>query len=27
GQKVCTVRGKIDTQNDRCIRKVQWFSI
>ncbi|GHW31693.1 RTX toxin activating protein [Vibrio cholerae] len=27
GQKVCTVRGKVDAQNDRCIRKVQWFSI
>ena len=27
GQKVCTVRGKVDVQNDRCIRKVQWFSI
>ncbi|MGR5146437.1 RTX toxin-activating lysine-acyltransferase RtxC [Photobacterium alginatilyticum] len=27
GQKVCTVRGKVDAQNDRCIRQVQWFSI
>ncbi|HDY7429539.1 TPA: RTX toxin-activating lysine-acyltransferase RtxC, partial [Vibrio vulnificus] len=21
------VRGKVDAQNDRCIRKIQWFSI
>ncbi|MCR9387271.1 RTX toxin-activating lysine-acyltransferase RtxC [Vibrio metoecus] len=27
GQKVCTVRGRVNTQNGRCIRKVQWFSI
>ncbi|MCG6305174.1 RTX toxin-activating lysine-acyltransferase RtxC [Vibrio vulnificus] len=27
GQKVYTVRGKVDAQNDRCIRKIQWFSI
>ncbi|MEH6531232.1 MAG: RTX toxin-activating lysine-acyltransferase RtxC [Photobacterium frigidiphilum] len=27
GQKVSTVRGKVDAQNDRCIRQVQWFSI
>ncbi len=27
GQKVCTVRGKVDQQFDRCIRKVQWFTI
>ncbi|MDV5224395.1 RTX toxin-activating lysine-acyltransferase RtxC [Providencia rettgeri] len=26
-QKVCTVRGKLDIQSNRCIRKVQWFSI
>ena len=27
GQKVCTVRGKLDAHHDRCIRQVQWFSI
>ncbi len=27
GQKACTVRGILDIQNDRCIRKVQWFSV
>ncbi|MEQ5091681.1 RTX toxin-activating lysine-acyltransferase RtxC [Providencia rettgeri] len=27
GQKVCTVRGKLDVQSNRCIRQVQWFSI
>lgn len=27
GQRVCTVRAKVDVQNNRCIRKVQWFSI
>ncbi|EKO3562960.1 RTX toxin-activating lysine-acyltransferase RtxC [Vibrio fluvialis] len=27
GQKVCTVRGKVNAQDGRCIRKVQWFVI
>ena len=27
GQKVCTVRGKLNTQTNQCIRSVQWFSI
>lgn len=27
GQKVCTVRAKVSAKNNRCIRKVQWFSI
>ncbi|KMW72893.1 lysine acyltransferase [Photorhabdus luminescens subsp. luminescens] len=27
GQKACTVRGKLDIQNNRCIRQVQWFFV
>ncbi|AOM40844.1 RTX toxin-activating lysine-acyltransferase RtxC [Xenorhabdus hominickii] len=27
GQKACTVRGTLDVQNERCIRRIQWFTV